>query len=128
MYEERFGLSAKPFQLSPDAAFFYPSKEHKRALSFLEYGLSQADGFIVITGDVGTGKTTVVQALLRNLDPNELLVATIVTTQLQDDDLLRSCTLGKATETIDWSATTKTIECNGKRYKSYLIAVVYTSG
>ena len=88
MYEEHFGLRAKPFQLSPDAAFFYPSKEHRRALSFLEYGLSQADGFIVITGDVGTGKTTILQTLLEGLDPNELLVATIVTTQLQSDDLL----------------------------------------
>lgn len=88
MYEEHFGLQAKPFQLSPDAAFFYPSKEHKRALSFLEYGLSQADGFIVITGDVGTGKTTILQTLLEALDPEELLVATIVTTQLQGDDLL----------------------------------------
>ena len=69
MYEEHFGLTAKPFQLSPDAAFFFPSKEHKRALSFLEYGLDQADGFIVITGDVGTGKTTIVQTLLQHLDP-----------------------------------------------------------
>ncbi|MGI9328871.1 MAG: XrtA/PEP-CTERM system-associated ATPase [Pseudomonadales bacterium] len=89
MYEEHFGLTAKPFQLSPDAAFFYPSKEHKRALSFLEYGLSQADGFIVITGDVGTGKTTLVHTLLRNLDAREMLVATIVTTQLAEDDLLQ---------------------------------------
>lgn len=88
MYEEFFGLSAKPFQLSPDASFFYPSKEHKRALSFLEYGLSQADGFIVVTGDVGTGKTTLVHTLLSGLDPSELLVATIVTTQLEEDDLL----------------------------------------
>ena len=88
MYEDYFGLSAKPFQLSPDAAFFYPSKEHKRALSFLEYGLSQADGFIVITGDVGTGKTTLVHTLLNSLDASELLIATIVTTQLEEDDLL----------------------------------------
>ena len=88
MYEEHFGLSAKPFQLSPDATFFFPSKEHKRALSFLEYGLEQADGFIVITGDVGTGKTTIVQTLLQNLDPNELMVANLVTTQLQEDDLM----------------------------------------
>ena len=88
MYEDFFGLSAKPFQLSPDATFFYPSKEHKRALSFLEYGLSQADGFIVITGDVGTGKTTLVHTLLDSLDASELLVATIVTTQLEEDDLL----------------------------------------
>lgn len=88
MYEEYFGLTAKPFQLSPDAAFFYPSKEHRRALSFLEYGLSQADGFIVITGDVGTGKTTLVHTLLNELNADELLVATIVTTQLAEDDLL----------------------------------------
>jgi putative secretion ATPase (PEP-CTERM system associated) len=88
MYEEHFGLSAKPFQLSPDAAFFYPSKEHKRALSFLEYGLEQADGFIVITGDVGTGKTTIVQTLLSSLDPADTMVANLVTTQLQEDDLM----------------------------------------
>lgn len=88
MYEEHFGLSAKPFQLSPDAAFFFPSKEHKRALSFLEYGLEQADGFIVITGDVGTGKTTIVQTLLSTLDPAETMVANLVTTQLQEDDLM----------------------------------------
>ncbi len=88
MYEEHFGLSAKPFQLSPDAAFFFPSKEHRRALSFLEYGLEQADGFIVITGDVGTGKTTIVQTLLSTLDPADMMVANIVTTQLQEDDLM----------------------------------------
>ncbi|HEY5647825.1 MAG TPA: XrtA/PEP-CTERM system-associated ATPase [Pseudomonadales bacterium] len=88
MYEEHFGLSAKPFQLSPDANFFFPSKEHKRALSFLEYGLEQADGFIVITGDVGTGKTTIVQTLLATLDPADTMVANIVTTQLQEDDLM----------------------------------------
>ena len=89
MYEEHFGLTAKPFQLSPDARFFFPSKEHRRALSFLQYGLEQADGFIVITGDVGTGKTTLVQALLSSLDTADLLVATLVTTQLKEDDLLQ---------------------------------------
>lgn len=89
MYEEHFGLSAKPFQLSPDASFFFPSKEHKRALSFLEYGLDQADGFIVITGDVGTGKTTIVQTLLQGLDTTELMVANLVTTQLREDDLIQ---------------------------------------
>ena len=88
MYEEHFGFTAKPFQLSPDATFFFPSKEHRRALSFLEYGLDQADGFIVITGDVGTGKTTIVQTLLQNLNPAEMLVANLVTTQLAEDDLM----------------------------------------
>ena len=64
MYKDFFGLTGKPFQLSPDARFFFPSKEHKRALSFLQYGLGQGDGFIIITGDIGTGKTTLVQTLL----------------------------------------------------------------
>jgi general secretion pathway protein A len=88
MYREFFGLTDKPFQLSPDARFFYPSKEHSRALSFLQYGLSQGDGFIVITGDVGTGKTTLVQTLLAELDPREAVVANLVTTQLHEDDLV----------------------------------------
>lgn len=88
MYQEFYGLNGKPFQLSPDVRYFFPSKEHKRALSFLEYGLDQADGFIVITGDVGTGKTMLVQTLLDQLDPRETLVATVVTTQLKEDDLL----------------------------------------
>ncbi len=89
MYEEHFGLTRKPFQLSPDASFFFPSAEHKRALSFLQYGLSQGDGFIVITGNVGTGKTTLVQALLSQLDDSSLSVATIVTSNLDEDDLLQ---------------------------------------
>jgi len=88
MYRDFFGLTGKPFQLSPDARFFFPSSEHKRALSFLQYGLSQGDGFIVITGDIGTGKTTLVQMLLGELDPKDMVVANIVTTQLGEDDLL----------------------------------------
>ena len=88
MYKDFFGLTGKPFQLSPDARFFFPSKEHKRALSFLKYGLGQGDGFIVITGDIGTGKTTLVQTLLTDLDPKDTVVANLVTTQLREDDLL----------------------------------------
>jgi len=88
VYRDFFGLSGKPFQLSPDARFFFPSKEHKRALSFLQYGLGQGDGFIVITGDIGTGKTTLVQTLLADLDAKETIVANIVTTHLKEDDLL----------------------------------------
>lgn len=89
MYEEHFGLDRKPFQLSPDARFFFPSGEHQRALSFLQYGISQGDGFIVITGNVGTGKTTLVQALLEQLDDSELSVGTIVTPNVGAEDLLR---------------------------------------
>ncbi|MFN9774529.1 MAG: ATPase, partial [Burkholderiales bacterium] len=57
MYERFFGLSAKPFQLNPDPDFFFGSKGHRRAMAYLEYGLHQGEGFIVITGEVGAGKT-----------------------------------------------------------------------
>ncbi len=89
MYQEFYGLSGKPFQLSPDVRFFFPSREHKRARAFLEYGLDQADGFIVITGDVGTGKTHLVQTLLERPRSSETLVSTVVTTQLEEEDLLQ---------------------------------------
>jgi putative secretion ATPase (PEP-CTERM system associated) len=88
MYQEFFGITGKPFQLSPDVNFFFPSNEHARALSFLRYGLEQADGFVIITGGVGTGKTTLMHTLLQELDPADVLVATVVTTQLKEDDLL----------------------------------------
>ncbi len=67
MYEAHYGLNAKPFQLTPDPEFFFASTLHKRAMSYLEYGLSQAEGFIVITGGIGTGKTTIANSLLANL-------------------------------------------------------------
>lgn len=88
MYTQHFGLSGKPFRLSPDASFFFPSKEHNRALAFLDYGIEQADGFIVITGDVGTGKTTILQTLLERLDAKKIRVASVATTQLGHDDML----------------------------------------
>ena len=68
MYESYYGLSSKPFQLTPDPEFFYASKLHKRAMSYLQYGLSQAEGFIVITGDIGTGKTTIANSLLKDIE------------------------------------------------------------
>ena len=114
MYEEHFGLTKKPFQLSPDVNFFFPSAEHKRALSFLQYGLSQGDGFIVITGNVGTGKTTLVQTLLSELDQSDLAVGTIVTSNLQEDDLLHmvAANFGIRTREANKAALIKEIEHN----------------
>ncbi len=89
MYESYFGLVAKPFQLSPDPEFFFSSKGHKRALSYLQYGLGQGEGFIVITGEVGTGKTTLMRNLLKNVNRENVIAAQLVTTKLEADDLLR---------------------------------------
>ena len=89
MYEAFYHLRAKPFQLSPDPSFFYGSKGHKRAMSYLEYGLHQGEGFIVITGEVGAGKTTLVRHLFKKLQGENLVAAQLVSTQLDADDMLR---------------------------------------
>ena len=90
MYEDFYGLTGKPFQLSPDPAFYFGSKGHSSAYSYLKYGVYQGEGFLVITGDIGTGKTTLVRALLNELDTREVVAAQIVSTQLDADDLLRA--------------------------------------
>ncbi|MFA5242708.1 MAG: XrtA/PEP-CTERM system-associated ATPase [Sulfuricella sp.] len=89
MYEQYYGFKAKPFQLKPDPNFFFGSKGHKRAMAYLEYGLSQGEGFIVITGEVGAGKTTLVRNLFRNLASENIIAAQIVNTHLDSDDTLR---------------------------------------
>ncbi|TAN77798.1 MAG: DUF2075 domain-containing protein [Gallionella sp.] len=89
MYEQYYGLSAKPFQLRPDPDFFFGSKGHKRAAAYLEYGLSQGEGFIVITGEIGAGKTTLVRNLFRNLQSENIVAAQIANTYLDADDTLR---------------------------------------
>lgn len=90
MYTDYYGLSAKPFQLSPDPRFFFGSRTHSRALAYLRYGLSQGEGFIVVTGDIGAGKTTLVKSLFDELDPDRVIAAQLVTTRLAADEMLRS--------------------------------------
>jgi putative secretion ATPase (PEP-CTERM system associated) len=90
MYESFYGLSGKPFQLNPDPEFFFASRGHARAYAYLQYGLYQGEGFIVVTGEVGAGKTTLVRSLLKRLDPRKVVAAQIVTTQLDAEDLLKS--------------------------------------
>ena len=89
MFEKFYNLSAAPFLLTPDPRFFYGSAGHSRAISHLVYGLSQEEGFIVITGEVGAGKTTLVEQLWSQLDRNTYVMARVVTTQVSGDDLLR---------------------------------------
>jgi general secretion pathway protein A len=90
MYESFYGLTGKPFQLNPDPAFFFGSKGHSSAYSYLKYGVFQGEGFIVVTGEIGAGKTTLVRTLLEELDPRKVVAVQLVSTQLDADDLLRS--------------------------------------
>ncbi len=89
MYEKFYHLSGIPFLLTPDSRFFFGSSGHSRAIAHLVYGLAQEEGFIVITGEVGAGKTTLVEQLWKQLDRNTYFMARIVTTQVSPDDLLR---------------------------------------
>jgi len=103
MYESYFGLTGRPFQLNPDPSFYYGSRGHKRAFAYLEYGLYQSEGFIVITGEIGAGKTTIVRSLLEHLDPAKVVAAQLVSTQLDADDLLRAVAVafGLQAKTLD---------------------------
>jgi putative secretion ATPase (PEP-CTERM system associated) len=88
MYAEFYGLTTRPFQLTPDARFFFESTVHRQAMAYLIYGLHHAEGFIVVTGEVGTGKTILVDNLLATIDVGSYVTAKIVTSQLGGDDLL----------------------------------------
>jgi putative secretion ATPase (PEP-CTERM system associated) len=89
MYEAFYGLSSKPFQLNPDPNFFFGSKQHRRAKAYLEYGVSRNEGFIVITGEIGAGKTTVLRSLIEGLQGGNVITGHLVTTQLGAEDTLR---------------------------------------
>src|SRR5690242_5766614 len=89
MYASFYHLSIPPFQLTPDARFFYESTVHRQAMAYLVYGLHHAEGFVTITGEVGAGKTILVDNLLSTIDQSNFVVAKIVTTQLAGDDLLQ---------------------------------------
>ncbi|MEO9469411.1 XrtA/PEP-CTERM system-associated ATPase [Parasphingorhabdus sp.] len=89
MYETFYGLTSRPFQLTPDPHYYFESVTHRKALSYLGYGLAQGEGFIVITGDVGAGKTTLVSHLMATIDKERLTAANIVTTKIDSRDIVR---------------------------------------
>lgn len=124
MYDEFYGFTAKPFQLTPDPRFYYESATHRAAMAYLGYGLAQGEGFIVITGEVGAGKTTLVAHLMATLDRARLNVLHLVSTQLEGDDILRMVaqSLGLATEALAKAQlldrierTLRAVEGEGKR-------------
>jgi general secretion pathway protein A len=100
MYSDQYGLSDRPFQLTPDPRFYFESATHRKAMAYLGYGLQQGEGFIVVTGEIGAGKTTLVGHLMASVDPARINAVRIVSTQVGRDDMLRlvAQSLGIATE------------------------------
>ena len=88
MFDTFFGLTGRPFQLTPDPGFYFESLTHRKALSYLGYGLAQGEGFIVITGEVGAGKSTLVAHLMATIDPGRLTAAQVVTSKLGGEELV----------------------------------------
>ena len=89
MYESYYQFSGKPFRLSPDARFYFASRSHERAMAYLQYGVSEGEGFVVITGDIGTGKTTLVETLISGLDTQKLELIRLANTGLDENEVLR---------------------------------------
>ncbi len=87
MYNEFYHFKEKPFSLTPDPEFLYPSKSHKRAFAYLEYGIKDPSGFVCITGEIGTGKTTLLRVFLNSLD-DEVQVARVFNTKASSSELL----------------------------------------
>ncbi len=87
MYQSFYGFKTKPFQLTPDPEFLYMSRVHKRALTYLNYGVRDNYGFILLTGEIGTGKTTIIRTLLRQI-PQEIKVARVTNTKVSSEQLI----------------------------------------
>ncbi|MGK2285193.1 XrtA/PEP-CTERM system-associated ATPase [Pedomonas sp. V897] len=112
MYMEFYKLNGRPFQLTPDPRFYFDTRTHKKAMAYLTYGINQGEGFIIITGDIGAGKTTLVGHLFDALDKTRFLLAKIVSTQLDADNTLKMVAnaFGIATDGMDKSAILRRIE------------------
>ena len=124
MYEKFYDFTGMPFQLTPDSRLFYGSRGHSRAIAHLIYGLSQGEGFIVVTGEVGAGKTTLVERLWTELDRDTYTLARINTTQVSGEDLFRlamtgfgipSAGIGKATLLRDFEEMLRAYSAGGRR-------------
>src|ERR671928_327620 len=99
MYTDHYRLTGQPFQLTPDARYWFESRTHKKAMAYLGYGLAQGEGFIVITGEVGAGKSTLVAHLMAHIDRSRLEAISLVSTQVEGDDMLRLVAQGLGLET-----------------------------
>src|SRR5207302_1964612 len=88
MYESYFGFHEKPFSLTPDPKYLYRSESHASAFDLLQYAIGRREGFVVVTGDIGTGKTTLCRALLERID-RTTFTALVLNPFLSEEDLLK---------------------------------------
>ena len=88
MYEDYYGFTEKPFSLTPDPKYLYKSESHSNAFELLQYANRRREGFVVVTGDIGTGKTTLCRALLEQID-RTTFTALVLNPFLSEDDLLK---------------------------------------
>ena len=100
MYEDFYHFSAAPFQLTPDNRFFFESRMHTRAIAHLTFGLAQGEGFVAITGEVGAGKTTLVERLWTQLNRDSFTIVRVNTTQVSGEDLFRMVMAGFGVEGV----------------------------
>ncbi len=129
MVSDHFGLTGRPFQLTPDARFWFESATHKKAMAYLGYGLQQGEGFVVVTGEVGAGKTTLVAHLLETVDAARVHAVRVASTQVEGDDMLRLVAqgLGVVTTGRDKAALLAAVEADirdrAKRGQRVLLVV-----
>ncbi|MBS0255533.1 MAG: AAA family ATPase [Proteobacteria bacterium] len=112
MFDDFYGFTGRPFQLTPDPAFYFESLSHRKAMSYLGYGLAQGEGFIVITGEVGAGKSTLVAHLMTTVDAARMRVAQVVTSKLDGEELVHvvARAFGLAVDGHDKAAALAAIE------------------
>lgn len=112
MYTDHYGLTGQPFQLTPDARFWFESRTHRKAMAYLGFGLAQGEGFVVITGEIGAGKSTLVAHLMANIDRARLNAISLVSTQVEGDDMLRLAAqgLGLATAGVEKARLLEAVE------------------
>ena len=111
-YTSFYGLSSKPFLANPDAQFYFPSEAQLRATAYLEYGMQENEGFVVITGDFGVGKTTIIRRMLDSLDPEKVIAAHLVSARGDADNTLRlvGAAFGIHTKGVEKSEVMQSLE------------------
>lgn len=119
MYQEYYNFTSKPFQLIPDINCLFASRGHLQALSYFNYGLEQGEGFVTVTGEIGAGKTTLIQALLAELEGKNVVVKTMVAANLDSAGVLEmiASVFGLAHENMSKVVLLKTIEAHFLEYR-----------